>query len=188
MGLQGTCSRTKNGDENMHNSDPHSGNGRQYVVSTRTMEVVVALAFMALAVVVMWDSYRIGAGWAAEGPLAGYFPFRVGAIMFVVSLVTLCVNLFAHTPDLTTFVERSQLWLVLQVLIPTAIFVAAIAYLGIYIASGLFIGIFMGWLGRYPIHKILPVAILVPLALFFMFEVWFLVPLPKGPVEAYFGY
>ena len=46
----------------------------------------------------------------------------------------------------------------------------------------------MYWLGKYPIQKILPVAILIPLALFVMFEIWFLVPLPKGPVEAMLGY
>jgi hypothetical protein len=36
--------------------------------------------------------------------------------------------------------------------------------------------------------KIVPVAIGVPLMLFMMFEVWFLVPLPKGPLEAALGY
>jgi hypothetical protein len=25
-------------------------------------------------------------------------------------------------------------------------------------------------------------------ALFLLFEVWFLIPLPKGPVESWFGY
>jgi len=43
-------------------------------------------------------------------------------------------------------------------------------------------------IGRYPLWKLAPVSVLVPLALFFMFEVWFLVPLRKGPLEAFFGY
>ena len=30
--------------------------------------------------------------------------------------------------------------------------------------------------------------IAVPLFLFFMFEIWFLVPLPKGPIETALGY
>ena len=46
----------------------------------------------------------------------------------------------------------------------------------------------MWWLGKYPLAKVVPVSVLVPLALFILFEVWFLVPLPKGPVEAFFGY
>lgn len=166
----------------------HDNHGTQSVVSTRVMEVAVAFLFLATAVLVMWDSWRIGAGWGTEGPEAGYFPFRVGALMFLASAVTLGVNLLTRTPDLTTFVERAQLKLVLQVLIPTAIFVFAIGYLGIYVAAALFIAFFMGWLGRYPAYKIAPIAVLVPFALFLMFEVWFLVPLPKGPVEAWLGY
>ena len=71
---------------------------------------------------------------------------------------------------------------------PTAVFVFLIGYLGIYVAAALFIAFFMWWLGRYPLYKIVPVAVLVPLVLFMMFEVWFLVPLPKGPLEAALGY
>ena len=46
----------------------------------------------------------------------------------------------------------------------------------------------MWWLGKYPLYKIVPVAIAIPLALFLMFEIWFLVPLPKGPIETALGY
>jgi len=28
----------------------------------------------------------------------------------------------------------------------------------------------------------------VPFALFLLFEIWFLVPLPKGPLEEFLGY
>jgi hypothetical protein len=72
--------------------------------------------------------------------------------------------------------------------VPTSIYVALIFVLGIYLASMLFIAFFMWWLGKYPITKIVPVAIGVPLVLFVMFEIWFLVPLPKGPIEAALGY
>jgi putative tricarboxylic transport membrane protein len=89
---------------------------------------------------------------------------------------------------MANFVERSQLKQVLQVLVPTAIFVVSIGFLGIYLASALFITFFMWWLGKYPLYKILPIAILIPVLLFFMFEVWFLVPLPKGPIEDALGY
>ena len=32
------------------------------------------------------------------------------------------------------------------------------------------------------------VSVAVPGALFALFEIWFLLPLPKGPIEALFGY
>jgi len=48
-------------------------------VGVRWPELLVALGFMVLAAVVMWDSRRIGAGWADDGPQSGYFPFSGGA-------------------------------------------------------------------------------------------------------------
>lgn len=162
------------------NSDP--------VVSNRTMEIVVAGLFALVALVVMADSIRVGNGWGADGPKAGYFPFYVGLIMLVSSLATLAVNIWRHSGERTAFVEKQQLGLVLQVLIPSVVFVIVTGFLGIYLSAVLFIAFFMHWVGKYPIKTILPVAILVPAVLFVMFEIWFLVPLPKGPVETMFGY
>lgn len=68
----------------------------------------------------------------------------------------------------------------LQVFVPTVIYVLLIGFLGLYVSSAIFIAFFMAWLGKYPLYKIVPVAVLIPVALFFMFEVWFLVPLPEG--------
>lgn len=160
---------------------------RETTVSTRVMELVVSAGFMAAAAVVMWDNARTGIGWGSEGPQAGYFPFYIGVIMFAASAVTFVLNLPARGPS-GNFVDRSQLSLVLKVLVPTVAYVGLIGFLGIFVASAIFIAFFMAWLGRYPVHKIAPVAILVPIALFVMFEVWFRVPLPKGPLEAALGY
>jgi hypothetical protein len=157
-------------------------------VTTRFMEIVVAALFMLVAVVVMWDSWRIGAGWASDGPQPGYFPFYIGLIMFVASAVTLITNAVTKAPDLSNFVDRSALWLVLQVLVPMAGFVVLIGLLGIYVAAGIFIAFFMWWLGRYSLVKAVPVGILIPIVLFWVFEIAFLIPLPKGPLEAALGF
>ena len=79
-------------------------------------------------------------------------------------------------------------WLVLKVLGPTIIYVALIGYLGLYVSSALFITFFMCWLGKYSLFKALPVAIVIPVILFWMFEVAFLIPLPKGPLEHALGF
>ena len=165
----------------------HSSDGNENTVSSRVMELVVAAAFMAVALLVVSDSWRVGARWGSDGPEAGYFPFYVGVIMFVASAATFLINLLAVKAS-SNFVGRTELKQVLQVLVPTVVFVVAIGFLGIYVSGALFIAFVMFFLGRYPAWKIAPVALLVPLVLFMMFEVWFLVPLPKGPVEAYFGY
>ena len=157
-------------------------------VSVRAMELVVAAALMAIGVVAMADSLRVGAGWAPDGPQAGYFPFRMGLVLFLASGVVFAVNLIGRQASRRAFVEAAQFKMVLQVLLPSAAYVALIGVVGIYVAAGLFIGFFMWRIGRYPLWKLAPVSVLVPLALFFMFEVWFLVPLRKGPLEAFFGY
>ena len=128
------------------------------------------------------------AGWSPTGPESGYFPFYIGALILLSSTVTLLITWFTKSPDRTAFVESEQFRRVLQVLIPSFIFAIAIDYIGIYVAGGLFIAFFMWWLGKYPPLKVIIVSVLVPLLLFFVFEVWFLVPLPKGPLEAYFGF
>ena len=160
------------------------------VVSNRTMDIVVALALMVVAAVVMFESYRLGAGWAKDvGPDSGYFPFYVALFMFVASGITLVRQLFLRRADPDdVFIARHELVMVLQVLIPMTVFVILSVYIGIYISTALFIGFFMIWHGHYPLYKTVPVAIGVPIALFIIFEIWFLVPLPKGPFEAWLGY
>ena len=157
-------------------------------VSNRTTELVVAGLFIAFSVLVMYDHWRIGARWASDGPQAGYFPFYIGVILFIASTVTFILNFVARSGASSNFVDRSQLKQVLQVFVPTVLFVILIGFLGIYVAAAIFITFFMWWLGKYPIYKIAPIALLVPLFLFLMFEIWFLVPLPKGPLETALGY
>jgi len=160
--------------------------------STGAIEIIVAALLIGFGVVVMWDSARIGAGWASDGPRAGYFPFYIGSIIAAASAVTLAQAIAGarrrdkkHT---AVFVTLPKLRLVLSVLIPTAVFVLVIPFLGIYVPAAIFICLFMWRLGGYPFRKSIPVALGMPIVSFVTFEKWFLVPLPKGPLEAMLGY
>lgn len=165
-----------------------AGDDNQRGVSTKAVEIVVAAAILVLGLVVITDSRRVGAGWADEGPQAGYFPFYIGLLLCFASAWTLWRALFAGKGTTGVFVSHKKLRLVLSVFIPSLIYVAAIYFIGIYVASALFIGAFMYWHGRFPWKKIIPVSLLVPVSVFLLFEIWFLVPLPKGPLEALIGY
>ncbi len=160
------------------------------VVSYRTMNLAVSAALMIVAAVVMVASYRLGSGWAKDvGPDSGYFPFYVSLFMFVASAVTFVQHAIAQRSDGEgSFLARGELVMVLSILIPMTIFVVLSLYIGIYISTFLFITFFMMWHGRYSLYKTIPIAVLVPIALFIIFEIWFLVPLPKGPFEAWLGY
>ena len=165
--------------------EPTESRGR---VTYWTMDLVVAAILMGVGALVMVGSYELGAGWSPNGPESGYFPFYIGALILLSSTVTLLVTLFAKRPERIPFVEPEQFKRVLQVLIPSFVFALATDYIGIYVSGALFIACFMWWLGKYPLPKTIMVSVLVPLVLFIVFEVWFLVPLPKGPLEAFFGY
>lgn len=157
-------------------------------VSNRAIEIVVAALILLLGLVVIFDSHRIGAGWAEDGPQAGYFPYYIGLVISLMAVWILWRTIFSAKTAEGVFVSRAKLRLVLSVFIPSAIYVAAIHFIGIYVASALFIGAFMYWHGKFPWTKIVPVSVLVPVSMFLMFEVWFLVPLPKGPLEVLIGY
>ena len=172
------------------NNATENQDSQSSVVSNRTMNIVVALILMAVAMVVMIASYRLGSGWSKDvGPDSGYFPFYVALFMLIASTVICVQHVMARRPDGEgSFIAHGELKMVLQVLIPVTIFVVLSIYIGIYISMILFIGYFMMVLGKYSLLKTLPVVIAVPVILFVVFEIWFLVPLPKGPVEAWLGY
>jgi len=172
----------------MHSDDKSEDGPR--LVSNRTMDIAVAVFFLVMAAIVIYDSNRLGFHWQEnEGPASGYFPFYIAILMSIASVVNLVRALLGRSenPD-ETFVSKPAFMRVLTVLIPAIIYVAVLNVIGIYVASAIFIFAFMITLGKEPLLKSLIVSIAVPLALFFMFEVWFLVPLPKGPLEAMLGY
>ena len=156
---------------------------------TRWVELVVALLIVLGGVVVIADSMRIGAKWGSDGPEAGYFPFLTGTCLTVAGLwIVASVLLRWRALADKVFVEYERLKPVMAMLLPTIAYVVLVKFLGIYVASALFIGAFMVWKGRYGIFATLSVSLGVPLAMFVLFEIWFLVPLPKGPVERLLGY
>ncbi|HSQ03747.1 MAG TPA: tripartite tricarboxylate transporter TctB family protein [Burkholderiales bacterium] len=158
------------------------------VISQRTADLVMALAMFAIGVVMMIDNYQIGAGWAKDGPQSGYFPFRIGAIICIAAVIVFVQAMLARSDRTKAFVTRARLKPVLLVLIPTLIYVGAIQLIGIYVASAVFIAAFMRLMDRYSWVKTLAISIGMNVILFWLFEVQFLVPLPKGPLEALFGY
>ena len=153
----------------------------------RSVEIGVAVFVAVFAVVVIIGSIQAGIGWGDEGPKAGFFPFYVGLLIFASSIVNL-VGTLQQKADGALFADWGQLRQVLSILVPTAVYVALIPWIGIYVASILLIAVFMRWLGNYDWGRVAAISIGVPLVTFVIFERWFLVPLPKGPVEASLGF
>ena len=155
--------------------------------SHRNVEIGVA-AFMALlALIGIYGSLKVGIGWGDEGPRAGFFPFYVSLVVLGSCLIN-TISVLTGTAKKRVFAEWSQLRQVVSVLAPTVVYVALVPFIGIYVASALLIAFFMLWFGRYSIIVSAAVAITVPILTFLMFEIWFLVPLPKGALESMLGF
>jgi putative tricarboxylic transport membrane protein len=179
----------------MHEKDNAEDEG-PVLISNNVMEIVVALVLLGGSAIVIYDCVRLGFGWQeGVGPASGYFPFWVASILGISSLVTIAAAIFniIRQSDSEAFVALRPFGRVLAVLVPSIIYVALIGGvaigpvdvpgIGIYVASAIFICAFMLVIGREGIIKSLSVAICVPVVLYLMFEKWFLVPLPKGPLE-----
>ncbi|MGB9364833.1 MAG: tripartite tricarboxylate transporter TctB family protein [Xanthobacteraceae bacterium] len=158
----------------------HAGSGPSH----KGVEIGVAIAMIVFGTAIIAGSLQVGIGWGPEGPKAGFFPFYLGVVIILASLM----NLLAATAQdpRKLFAEWSQLISVLSVVIPTAIYVVAVPWTGIYAASLILIWVFMMWLGRYSVAMSAAVSIGTVVAIYLMFEKWFLVPLPKGPIEDFF--
>jgi putative tricarboxylic transport membrane protein len=153
----------------------------------RSVEIGVTVAMAVFSLIVIVGSVQAGIGWGAEGPKAGFVPFYVGLMILGSSVINFGAIL-AERSDKRLFADWGQLAKVMSMLVPTSIYVALIPWIGIYVASMLLIAVFMRWLGRYGWGLVAAVSLGVPLVTFVVFEKWFLVPLPKGPIEAYLGF
>ena len=158
-------------------------------LSTRSVELVFALAILLAGAVVIYDSVRIGAQWASDGPQAGYFPWLTGCSLALAGGWLSAKTLWSWRKTASDqFVSYARLKPVLAMLAPTVVYVVLIHLIGIYAASAIYIGAFMVWQGHYRILSAALVAIVMPVLLFLLFEIWFKVPLPKGPIERMLGY
>ena len=156
------------------------------IASTRTVDIVVMLLLLALAALMSFDNWRTGITWDASGPQAGYFPFYLSLILAAASLWGL-VKGFIERSD-RVFVRRDQFKRVLQIFIPTLLYVVVMQWLGLYVASFILIVGFMGLIGRIAWWKSVLTAVIFTVAMFVTFEIAFDVIMPKGPLEALFGY
>ena len=168
-------------------ADPASADPDR-VVGTRSVDVAVYLILIAFAALLAFDNWRTGMSWEADGPQAGYFPFYLSVILAAASLYGLISNLLTQSGPGATFVTGEQFRRVMQVFVPTLLFCALMQWLGLYVASFILITGFMWIVGRIALWKSLATGLLFSIIMFVTFDIAFDVIMPKGPLEAAFGY
>ena len=152
------------------------------------IDLTVAVLVFMIGATVGYESYRLGASWGSDGPQAGYFPFYIGLLICVCSAVVFVQSYIKLATDRRVFVTAGQFKQVLVILLPSTVYVLGVQLIGIYVPSALFIGLFMKLVGKYNWLRSTVVGLGVSVSAFVLFEIWFKIPLPKGPLERLIGY
>src|SRR5712691_10852517 len=145
----------------------------------RAANLTTALVLIASGALVIWDSVRIGIGWGTDGPKSGFFPFWLALILIVTCGIIIAQTFWRSSREV--FVTREQFGPVLKVFWPATAMVVLTHFVGLYVASALYVGFYMRWVGRHSWLAVVVLSIGIPVATFLTFEQWFLVPMPKGP-------
>jgi putative tricarboxylic transport membrane protein len=152
----------------------------------RSADIITASLLTAVGLLVLGEAIRLGFRWGPDGPQSGFFPFWLALILIGHSVAIIVRAIRRHSEK--PFVDRTQLRSVLTVAVPAAAMVLITQFFGLYLAAALYLGFYVRWVGRHSWFTALAIAVCVPVVTFVVFERWFLVPLPKGPVEAWLGY
>ncbi len=155
---------------------------------TVVVELVVAVITFSFGALVVYGSAQLGASWGADGPQSGYFPFYIGLLICISSAGIFVPALLKLKSDRSVFVTTGQLKRVMVILLPTTAYAVGVQWIGIYVSSAVFVALFMKFLGKYSWLRSVVVGSTVSISAFVLFELWFKIPLPKGPFERMIGY
>ncbi len=153
------------------------------MVTRFAAEIATALVTLALGGAIALGALANGIRWTAAGPEPGAFPFYVGVLVVAASLGNLGWAGRKHHAD-GAFVTAVQAKRIAAFGVPLLGFVALSLTLGFYVATACYLCAVMGWQGRYRWTSSIAVALGTALFFFVVLEVWFKVPLLKGPLEA----
>jgi len=152
----------------------------------RAADLITASILSLFGGLVLFDALRLGIGWGSDGPNSGFFPFWLALLMVMTCAVI--VTQETRKAIRRSFITREKLGPVLKVLWPATAAVLLMHWIGLYVSSALYIGFYMRWVGRHAWTAVVLLACAIPVITFLVFEKWFYVPMPKGPLEAWLGY
>ncbi len=158
-------------------------------VSHFAVEAAFALFTGAFGALIIKGAMEFNIGWGDIGPEAGYFPFRIGILIVLASLVNF-VWAFIRRKKLAgeVFLTGKQGRNVVAFAIPVVVLVGVTVLLGLYVGMALYLLFTVGLVGRHRMWVTIAVAVGTPVILFVLFEYVFLTPLLKGPLEHWLGW
>jgi hypothetical protein len=152
-------------------------------------ETWTALAFVLGAGLLVREALRLPISWTSTGPGAGFFPFWLAAGVVVCAVLILVKTLRRVREGSNEPLVPPHAWKpLLIVFLPMVTIVLLMGSLGMYLGGAIYLAGYMWFVGRHRLPQVILVSVLVPLALFLIFERWFLLPMPKGPLLEYLLY
>jgi hypothetical protein len=155
-------------------------------VSRRTLEIAAAAALGLFGAAVIAGSLQLNTGWGSTGPQSGYVPLRLGVLLAIVSSLLLLQAV--RTPGDEPFASGEQLRRSLSLFLPTVVMAVAMAFLGIYLTGAVYLAYMARRHGGLSWLRAIALGIVSTMLFFAVFEIWFGVPLAKGPIETWLGY
>ncbi|HEV8341506.1 MAG TPA: tripartite tricarboxylate transporter TctB family protein [Candidatus Binatia bacterium] len=147
----------------------------------RKADIACGLVLFLLGGLVLWESLGLKIGWGYNGPEAGFFPFWLAAgLMLCSALITILAFLNQSPSAKKLFVPKEGRVPVLKVAIPAFGMVALTEAIGLYPAAAVYLAVYMRWIGKHRWVTTLIISLLLPVVSYFIFDKWFLIPMPKG--------
>jgi hypothetical protein len=157
------------------------------VLTRFTMEVVTGCVTALAGAVISYGALEFGIGWDDAGPQPGYFPFYIGLLIILGSLGVMAQAFTQHRHSTQIFLNSEQAGRIVSFAGPMVAFVVLCVLLGLYVAMTVYLFAVMTIQGRFKIPLAALVSIGTAVAFYVVMEIWFQVPLLKGPVEAMLG-
>jgi hypothetical protein len=159
-------------------------------MTVRTAELLMALLMGTFSIYLMVKSAELPIGWIdEEGPGGGTWPFWLATIMLV-SCGGILFNWFRKhgriATSTKTYIEAHVLGDVAAVAGALIITVALFSFIGIYGALPLFLIFYLRFLGKHSWSLTATLTVLIPVVIFYFFEITLKIILPKGITEPLF--
>ena len=159
-------------------------------MTVRTAELLMAIMMGAFSIYLMVKSTELPIGWIEdEGPGGGTWPFWLSTIMLI-SCGGILFNWVRKKGDIAkstkVYIQAHVLGDVSAVAISLIITVALFSFIGIYGALPLFLIFYLRYLGKHSWLLTSTLAVLIPVVIFYFFEITLKIILPKGITEPLF--
>ena len=148
----------------------------------RKADIAVGVVILWIGLLVMFESIRLDIGWGMEGPRAGFYPFimSLGVVAGSVIILAQAFQRKGVSGPGQPFIPPGAIKPVLQCVVPAALMVFLTEYIGLYVAAGLYMAVYMRWIGRHRWRTVVILSIAIPLASYVVFDKLFLIPMPEG--------